>query len=406
MMKIEDMNLEQVNARLAELDIEVRDKKTVEEVEKATEEKKGLTERKTDLEALELRKKTALEITTGAIKPVVVETRKDITMENPIEERAKQFVETGKTKVSAMEARSTLLSGGAIATPSGVGGIGEPFNIVSSIIDMVTVEDMTGMGGYKEAFTSAWQTAGAGEEGTVANASDPTFKVANILPFDIDVVSYVSKQIRKQSPLQYEDKVRKGALAALKKKAVSYIIGGNGSTEPFGIYHAADKDAAAICEAYEVTSNTIDATTLRKIVFAYGGDENVGAGAKLFLNKKDLIKFGDVRGTGEKKAVYEIIPDGANPNIGVIKDGGLAVPYVICSDVTALSESTYNDADIPTMIYGTPANYKLGLFGDFEVSVSEDYRFGEGLLTIRGEVLIGGNVIADKGFIVVTLTNA
>jgi len=325
---------------------------------------------------------------------------------NETEERAKKFAETGRTRISASETRSTLLSGGAIATPTGVGGINEPFNVLSSIIDMITVEDMTGMGGYKEAFVSAWQTAGAGTEGTVANTSDPTFKIANILPFDIDVVSYVSKQIKKQSPLQYEEKVRKGALIALKKKTVSYIIGGNGSTEPFGIYNAEDKDGVAICQAYEVTSNTIDQTTLRKIVFAYGGDENVGAGARLFLNKKDLIKFGDVRGTNEKKAVYEIIPDGANPNTGIIKDGGLSVPYVICSDVTALSESTYVDKDIPTMIYGNPANYKLGLFGDFEVSVSDDYKFGEGLLTVRGEVLVGGNVVADKGFVIVTLTNA
>ena len=325
---------------------------------------------------------------------------------NETEERAKKFAETGRTRISASETRSTLLSGGAIATPTGVGGINEPFNVLSSIIDMITVEDMTGMGGYKEAFVSAWQTAGAGTEGTVANTSDPTFKIANILPFDIDVVSYVSKQIKKQSPLQYEEKVRKGALIALKKKAVSYIIGGNGSTEPFGIYNAEDKDGVAICQAYEVTSNTIDQTTLRKIVFAYGGDENVGAGARLFLNKKDLIKFGDVRGTNEKKAVYEIIPDGANPNTGIIKDGGLSVPYVICSNVTALSESTYANKNIPTMIYGNPANYKLGLFGDFEVSVSDDYKFGEGLLTVRGEVLVGGNVVADKGFVIVTLTNA
>ena len=337
----------------------------------------------------------------GKLKSPEVQVTKD-----EIEERAKEFVKSGRLKISATEARSTLLSGGKIATPSAVGGINDPQNVLSSIVDMITVEDLTGTGGYKEAYMTAWQSAGAGSEGSAANTSDPTFKVAAINPFDIDVMSYVSKQIRKQSPLQYEEKVRKGALIALKKKVVSYIIGGDGATEPFGIYNAANTDPAAICEAYEVTDSTIDATTLRKIVFAYGGDENIGAGARLFLNKKDLIKFGDVRGTSEKKAVYEITPDGSNPNIGIIKDGGLSVPYVICSDVTALSESAYTVADIPTMIYGNPANYKLGLFGDFEVAVSDDYKFGEGLLTIRGEVLVGGNVVADKGFLVVTLTTA
>jgi len=322
------------------------------------------------------------------------------------EDRAAKFARDGRMAIPVSETRSTLLSGGKIATPTGVGGIGEPQNILSSIINMITIEDLTGMGSHKEAFVSAWQTAGAGTEGTVANTSDPTLKIAVINPFDIDVVSYVSKQIKKQSPLLYEEKVRKGALIALKKKAVSYIIGGDGATEPFGIYNAADSAAAALCEAYKVTSSTIDGTTLRKIVFNYGGDENVGAGAKLFLHKNDLIAFGDVRGTSEKKAVYEIIPDGSNPNIGIIKDGGLSVPYVLCSDVTALSDSTYSDADIPTMIYGNPANYMLGLFGDFEVAVSDDYKFGEGLLTVRGEVVLGGNVVANKGFLIVNLTTA
>ena len=76
-MKIEEMNLEQVSTRLAELDEEVRSAKEVEAVNKATEEKKELLARKSELEALEQRKQTALEITSGIITPKIVETRKD-----------------------------------------------------------------------------------------------------------------------------------------------------------------------------------------------------------------------------------------------------------------------------------------------------------------------------------------
>jgi HK97 family phage major capsid protein len=324
------------------------------------------------------------------------------------ESRAREFMTSNRLAIPATETRAILTSTGSLAKPTEVGGINDPHNVVSSIVDMVAVEDLTGAGSYKEAYVKSWQAAGAAVDGTASDASDPLFRTAAINPFQIDVLTYVSKSIRKQTPLQYEAKVRQGALIALKKKAVNYIIKGNGSTAPFGIYHAANTETSpeSITEAYEVTANTIDGTTLRKIVFAYGGDENVGAGARLFLNKLDLIKFGDVRGTNEKKAVYEIIPDGSNPNTGVIKDGGLAVPYVICSDVTALSTATYSATDIPTMIYGDPANYKLALFGDYEVSVSEDYKFAEGLLSVRGEAWIGGNVIVDKGFIVVTLTGA
>jgi len=400
-MNIDVMNLEQVIESLAQLDEEVRNAKDIAVVTKATEDKKALLARKTELEELERRKKTALDITTRNIKGEMVDE-----LGNQREERAREFAKTGRTKVSAEETRATLISGGNIATPTAVGGINDPHNTVSSIIDMVYIDDFSGMGGYEEAFVSEWQEAGAGTEGTAANVSDPGFKVAKLQPFDVDVVSYVSKQLRKQSPLKYEEKVRKGALLALKKKIISYIIKGNGSTEPYGIYNAKDTKGNSTCEVYKVTSNKIGAKTLRNIVLKYGGSENVGGNAALMLNKDDLIAFGDVRGKNEEQAVYEIIVDGANPNRGIIKDKGLSVPYVICSDVTALSKSTYVDEDIPTMIYGNPANYKLGLFGDYEVAVSGEYKFAEGMLTVRGESLVGGNVVVEKGFLIVALSNA
>ena len=192
-------------------------------------------------------------------------------------------------------------------------------------------------------------------------------------------------------------------MVALRKKVAELIVKGNGTTEPYGIINAVNTESTpeVIYETLTVSDATIDEKTLRKIVFAY--DENVGGNARLYLNKKDLIAFGDVRGTNEKKAVYEITPDGSNPNTGIIKDGGLSVPYTICSDVVALSASTKGSAAIKTMIYGDPSNYKLGLFGDYEVSVSEDYKFAEGLLAVRGEAMVGGNLTFDKGMVVVTL---
>lgn len=388
------------------------------EIDKAREalvaESESLNKEKSELEAKIAEIEAELKITkeperSAGEKEIRAKNYKEIkNMENSIEERANLFAASHSMTIPASEARSILIGTGTLAKPTEVGGINEPQNILSSIVDMVAVEDLTGTGGYKEAYMTAWQSADLATDGTASTPSDPVFRTVAINPILIDTLTYVSKSIKKQTPLQYEEKVRKGALLALKKKAVAYIIKGNGTTEPFGVYNAVNTESspATMTDELKLTSATIDATTLRKIVFAYGGDENVGGGAKLFLNKKDLIKFGDVRGTNEKKAVYEITPDGANPNTGIIKDGGLSVPYVICSDVTALSESTYVNADIPTMIYGDPANYKLGLFGGYEVSVSEDYKFAEGLLSVRGEAMIGGNVIVDKGFVVVTLTTA
>ena len=321
------------------------------------------------------------------------------------EKRAKAFAESGRMTIEGTEARAILLNTGSLAKPTKVSGINNAQNTVSSIIDQVRVEDATGMGEDKEAYVKSIQSAGMATDGTASTPSDPVFRTAAIKPFLIDTLTYVSREISKQTPLRYAEKVQELAMQALRTKAAKLIVSGNGSTEPYGIINAVNTEQTpeAIYESLTLDSNVIDATTLRKIVFSYGGNENIGANAVLYRNKADLIAFGDVRGGSEKKAIYEIIPDGTNPNTGVIKEGGLAVPYCINSECTALSGATKGSTPIKTMIYGDPTNYKLDLFGDYEVRVSEEYKFGERMLAILGEVMLGGNITFDKGFVVVTL---
>ena len=247
--------------------------------------------------------------------------------------------------------------------------------------------------------------AGALTDGTAPDGSDPTFRTVAINPFLVGVVSYVSREIRKQTPLAYAEKVREGALIAIRNKLNNWAITGDGTNAIYGIYNAVNTDSEAVVTSLDLTGN-IDEKTLRKIVFSYGGNEEVGGNARLFLKKADLIAFGDVHGTNEKKAVYEITPDASNPNTGIIRDGGLAVPYVICDACTGYAAATGTSAGVKTMVYGDPANYKLGLFGDIEVNASEDYKFAEGLITIRGEAMVGGNVVKDGGFVIVTKKNA
>ena len=55
------------------------------------------------------------------------------------------------------------------------------------------------------------------------------------------------------------------------------------------------------------------------------------------------------------------------------------------------------------MIYGAPLNFELALFGDMTIEVSKDYKFAEGLLTILGQVTVGGSIVVPNGFVVVTI---
>lgn len=331
-------------------------------------------------------------------KPLEAYTMRTSAKDKDAEKRAKEFAASGKMTIDTSEARAVLVSSGNIATPTGVGGINDSFNAVSSIVDQVTVEDCNGMGAYEVAYEVGTPEASITTEGSAVTEGDPVFKYAEIKPVSVDVITYVSKKIRKLTPLQYEEKIKNAALNALRRKVGQLIVNGTGSSQPYGIVSAKNNKAEAICKEVEMTVGVIDETTLRKIVMNYGGDENVGANAVLYLNKSDLMAFGDVRGTNEKLPVYEITPDGSNPNTGTIKDGGLVVPYCINSGCGALATAK---AGSYTMVYGDPLNYTLGLFGNYEVTVSEDFKFNTKQLAILGEVEVGGNVCVHDGFVVI-----
>lgn len=338
-----------------------------------------------------------------SFNPVAAYSMRTGAANKAAEKRAREFAESGKMTIGSSEARAVLVSSGNIATPTGVGGINDSFNVVSSIVDKVNVDDCAGMGAYEVAYEVSISEAGITAEGQAVGESGPVFAYAEIKPISVDVITYVSKKIRKLTPLQYEEKIKNAALNALRRKVGQLIITGTGTSQPYGIVAAKNNNGEAICKEIEMATGAIDETTLRKIVLQYGGDENVGGNAILYLNKNDLMAFGDVRGTNEKLPVYEITPDGSNPNMGTIKDGGLVVPYCINSACNALATAA---ADTPTMVYGDPMNYTLGLFGNYEITVSEDFKFNTKQLAILGEVEVGGNVCVKDGFVVVKATTA
>ena len=76
----------------------------------------------------------------------------------------------------------------------------------------------------------------------------------------------------------------------------------------------------------------------------------------------------------------------------MIADGGVVIPYTICSDVGANK-----------LIYGGMRNYELGLFGDYSIRIDESVEAVKRLVAILGDVFVGGNVIVDKGFVVGTI---
>ena len=390
MKKISEMNITELRTRAAEIREAVKDENAdLPALEKEADE---IAERIKQYD-LEQRRRSIADKVANGLEGTPMENP---TAPDPNEQRAKQLKETRRETISAVETRATLMSSGNLAAPTGVSGINDSVGAkVSSIVDMVKIVNCQGMGSNKIAYLNT-DAAEADEqtEGSAATTKEPGFAIITINPESVAVLSYISKQAKKQTPLMYEAKVREQALLSLRKKAASLI------TKQLKASTLNTTVQATVAS----TKGVIDAGTLRKIALAYGGDESVVGSAVLFLNKADLIAFGDVRGTNEKKPVYEITPDTSNPNTGTIKDGGLTVRYCLNSNLTALHGTAQTTgAAQKTMFYGVPTCLELDLFSDYEIAVSEDFAFDKLMDTIRGDVELGADVVVKGGFVAVEL---
>ena len=288
---------------------------------------------------------------------------------------ADAFAQTRSMTIDAdQQARALTIASGQLVQPTKVDGINDlPGVQVSSIIDLIKVVNCTGMGSHKIAYVK--ETAGDAAEHTegetAATATLAQFGFVTITPTSYAVLDFITKQAKKQTTLQYASKVREQAMVALRRRAAQVVTEALMGSELLQV----------------VAGKAIDATTLRTITMTYGNDESILGGAMLVLNKKDLLKFGDVRGTNEKRALYEITADG-NGNTGTIREGGLSVRYCINSRIPE-----------GELYYGNPQALELDLFSDYEVKVSEDFAFDKLMDTIRGDVEMGSDVTVKNGWL-------
>ena len=289
-------------------------------------------------------------------------------------------------KKNAISVASGMLEGGATEIrESGAA-------VVASLVDQVSTIDLSGMAYYDEPYVKT-EVDGAGADPNTASGkarteTNPAFAAAPIRPYEVTTTSYVDRNLSVISAAGYAQKVQDIALRGLRRKVNSLILNGDGTGIMYGMCSAKNKNSENIFAALNI-GEAITAETLNKMVFAYGGNEEVGGNARLLLSKKSLMNIGAVRGVNEKRRLFEITPDAMNPNTGVISDGGFFVPYTIC-----------HAAGDAKLIYGDPANYLLGLFSEYTIRVDESYKAGERLVTVLGDVMVGGNLVVDVGMVV------
>jgi HK97 family phage major capsid protein len=290
--------------------------------------------------------------------------------------------------------RSITIDTAGLVIPSQFSNTLNPkFNEVSSIVDLVHAVPMNGGETYAKGFSKPMSAdADYTADGTQHKSTEPVNDYVTIAKTFLTSYAEISKQASKLTNIDYQAQLGSTVREALRKKMARQIMIGDGAAGHFtGIFNA---PANVIPADSDLSISKIDADTLDKIVFGYGGDEDVEAAAYLILSKSDLAAFAAIRATDGKR-LYKIVTHG---NTGTISsEDSFSVNYVlnsICPALTATGTSTGTYC----MAYGVLQYYEMPLFSDITVEMSTDYKFGEGMIAYAGEAYAGGNVASYKGF--------
>ena len=380
------MNREQILARLAEIRSLTENPTENMDVPALTEEARSLKAQLALLDAVEV---TAAEnrsaVANGAGTPVAnmadqAQARAAAPAVSPLETRAAEFVAHNSMSIPMfVENRSVLVSSGKLALPKAVANeIGELPAVVSSIVDDVDVIDATGTGTWEFPYRKTDAAAAAVTEGSAIGGTAGTFDKVTIGPEAWGILDEISNQVKKMTPVNYQQSIQNNAYLALRREARNKIV-----TKVL---------ASTLIET--VAGMALDATYIRKLVLGYDADESVAGNAKLYINKADLQTLGAIRGTNEKKAVFEI--EFTDANNGTIKDGAMLVPFSICAALTA-----------GTQLYGNPRTIKMLMWDNYEVSTDDggDY-FKRNMLGIRGLQTAGADLAVWHGMQKITQANS
>lgn len=286
-----------------------------------------------------------------------------------------------------LEKRAVTVATGDLVLPKhDKGTINDTFNQISTLIDRVQVTPLDGGESYSVPYEIAHGEGNYTEEGEPYFDVSVEFGYADILKTKVTAYSEITEEVEKLPRADYASRIFGGVEKALRKKITKEILTGAGGTGEFvGIF--SDK-ATAINPATDIEIADVDDETLDKIIYAYGGDEDVEDEAVLILNKDDLRKFAMLKHEDGRK-VYEVVNNG---NTGTIN----GVRYVINS---AAGSTTTALAGEYLMAYGPLSNYEMGVFSPVEVKRSEDVKFKEGMIAHRASVFAGGNVVSFNGFV-------
>ena len=266
---------------------------------------------------------------------------------------------------------------------------GMPFNQVSNILNVVNYLDVIKGESYEEPFITETGMADYTEQpnsdgsGGMYHEVGLDWDTVKINKTKITAYSEITKELEKTPDANYAGAVEGNVTVSLRKKLAKEIVVGDGEDGHFvGIMSDAVKPiTVSDYEIGEINENTLD-----ELILNYGGEEDIESEMALLVNKLTLLAFSRVRGS-DKRKVYNI-----NYAAGTI-DG---IKFHTSSYVKGFEAAAVGDA---FLAYGDFNKYRVAVFSDIETARSTDYKFRQGITCFRGDVFMGGNIIAYKAFI-------
>ena len=237
-MNLDEMNLQQVEERLAALDVEVRKATEAEAVEKAAEEKKGLLTRKAELVDLEQRKKTALELNEGKVPDKIIEERKaEPKMENKIERGTEEYriawlKQLQGKELTEMETRA--LTGGTSALPDQTAN-----KVIDILLDTVPMLNEIELFRVPGSINIAVEVTAPGATreaaGGAVTESSATLRQVTLNGYNMNAFIRLGADLAQQAVSAFEDWLTRKLADAIANKIENFIINGDGSGDPKGI---------------------------------------------------------------------------------------------------------------------------------------------------------------------------
>lgn len=238
-MNLEDMNLEQVIARLAELDEIVERSQKVAEIDEATEEKKNLLSRKAELEDLQERKQAALDLQSGKVTAdKIIETRKDekhmevkLTHDSP-EYRTAWLNKMRGVPLTDVEERA--FTGSAYVVPDSTAN-----KVIDALVDMVPllneVELLRVKGNVSFAVQSAAPAPTEKAGGVAQDEATTTLVQVALGSYTIATLVRIGADIASMAIDAFEGWLTGKIAEQLSYKLEQFIVSGDGSGSPTGI---------------------------------------------------------------------------------------------------------------------------------------------------------------------------